>query len=124
VLARLARMLAVMFIFGAFAWWRGHRTAAVVLAGLALTNALLAAFAPRAFDWQARLWERPGKAGAFLISTIALTLAYFLLFTPGALLLRLLRKEPLKLRFPGPEATYWAEVDERGRSEAGYRRQF
>lgn len=123
-LPRLLRMLAVMAVFGALAWWRGHRTVAACLAGFALVNVLLAAVLPCAFRWHAAAWEKLGRAGALVIGTVALTLAYYLLFAPVALLLRLVGKRPLKLRFPGPEASYWSDVEERGEAEARYRRQF
>jgi len=121
---RLLRIVVLACAFGGFAWWRGHRTAAAVLAAFALANVVLAVLAPRAFHWHAGLWEKLGRAGAFVMGAVALTLAYFLLFTPAALLLRLLGREPLKLRFPGPQGTCWSDVAERSRSEADYRKQF
>ncbi len=124
VLGRLLRMLGLMAVFGALAWWRGHRIAACVLAGLAAANVLAAALAPGLFRAHARLWEKLGEAGLYVIGTVTLTLFYYLLVSPAALVLRLLGRRPLKLRFPGPEPSYWGEPEERPDSEAEYERQF
>ncbi|MHC4592717.1 MAG: hypothetical protein ACYS8L_08500 [Planctomycetota bacterium] len=124
VLPRLLQMLAIMAVFGALAWWRGHRTVAVCLVAFALLNALLAALWPRAFRAHAAAWEKLGRFGSIVIGSIALALAYYLLFAPAALLLKALGREALKLRFPGPEGTYWGAVDQRGEAEAEYRKQF
>jgi hypothetical protein len=124
VLARLIQMLVLMALFGAIAWWRGHRGVAVFLACFAGANLLAAAFWPAAFRLHARLWEVVGRAGALVIGTAALTLAYYVLFAPAALVLKLIGAEPLKLRFPGPPGSYWNDVDDRHRGEPDYRKQF
>ncbi|MHC5033876.1 MAG: hypothetical protein ACYTFZ_02415 [Planctomycetota bacterium] len=124
VLPRLLQMLAIMAVFGALAWWRGHRTVAACLGAFALLNALLATLWPSAFRAHAAAWEKLGGFGSIVIGSLVLTLAYYVLFAPAALLLKALGREALKLRFPGPEGTYWGAVDQRGNAEAGYRKQF
>ena len=122
--AALVRMVALMAVVGAVAWWRGHRAVVVFLACFAAANVLAAAFVPRLFHGHARLWEKLGAGAGLLIGGVLLALAYYLFFTPAALLLRLLGKDPLALRFPGSGPTYWSDVPQRDLTEAHYKRQF
>jgi len=124
VLGRLVKMLVVMGIFGGLALWRGHTVVALVLGGYALVNIVMAATWPRGFHAHSRFWEALGRGGAAVIGTVLLTVLYFVLFTPAALLLHLLGRRPLELRFRSYEGTYWREVPDVEKTEADYRRQF
>ena len=55
------------------------------------------------------LWFRLGLLLNKLISPIVTGLLFLLVFTPMGLLLRLLGKDPLRLRFDRGTASYWIE---------------
>ena len=124
VLGRLVRMLIIMGIFTAIALWRGHLIVAAALGAYALINILMAAAWPRGFHAHARFWAVLGRGGAAVVGTVLLAVLYFVLFTPAALVLRLVGRRPLELRFRTDEPTYWLDVPEKERTEAEYKRQF
>ena len=117
-------MVVVMALVCAFAAWRRHWGVVTFLGCFAGANVAAAVFAPGVFRWHARLWDRLGRGGGFVIGAVLLTLAYYLFFTPAALVIRLLGRQPLPLRFPGPEDTNWRDVPERDLSEEDYEKQF
>jgi hypothetical protein len=81
------------------------------LAGLGL--AWPAALAP-----VERIWMTVARAMGWVMTRVILTLLFCLIFTPAGLILRLLGKDPLGLRFPGNTASYWqARTDYDGAPE-------
>jgi hypothetical protein len=124
VLGGLVRMLVVMAVFGAIALWRGHTVVAAALGIYALINIAMAAAWPRGFHGHARLWGTLGRGGAAVVGTVLLAVLYFVLFTPAALILRLMGRRPLELRFRSDEETYWRDVPQKEHGDKEYRRQF
>jgi len=124
LLRPLLTMLAVTAAFGALACWRGHAVAAASCAAFAVLNLGLAVLRPPAFHRHAAFWSKAGGAAGTFASALTLGLLYFLVFTPAAVALRLVRQDPLKLRFLGAEASYWQEAERQPDCEADYRRQF
>jgi hypothetical protein len=68
---------------------------------------LLALFRPGALALLNRLWLRVGLVLHACISPIVMAMLYYTTVTPIALLLRLLGKDLLRLRFEPANPTYW-----------------
>jgi len=81
-----------------------------VLASLAVTAGLR----PRWFRGYYRFSAKLGFALSQMAGYAVLTLLFFIVVTPLGLILRLLGKDPLRLRRPVGAESYWSEV--RGKS--------
>ena len=87
--------------FGGVAWLEG---------GCALAGLLLVGFgmiAPARLAPLNRLWTRLGVLLAKVVSPVALGLIYVLGIVTTGLIMRLLGKDPLRLRFDPAAADYW-----------------
>jgi hypothetical protein len=86
---------------------RGRMRAPVLVAGAAmLLTAVLAPFLLRPLN---RAWTMLGVLLARIVNPVAMAALFYLVFTPCGLLLRLLRKDPLRLRADPQAASYWVE---------------
>jgi hypothetical protein len=96
-------------------WRRALPVAAwgVVLCVLA-TVAMAAALRPRWFRGYYRCSAKLGFALSQMAGRIVLALLFFIVVTPLGLVLRMLGKDPLRLRRPAGAESYWSEV--RGKS--------
>lgn len=93
--------------------WALGLAAAFALVGLLLPNLLSRPYAA---------WMKFGAALGWVNSRVILSLAYFVLFSPLGIVMRLLRKDPMKRRFdPGLE-TY--RVARQSRSASHMEHQF
>ncbi len=70
-----------------------------------------------------RLWMRFGALLHRIVSPVILALLFFVVITPFGLVMRLLRKDPLRLRFE-PVQTYWIDRDPPGPSPESLNNQF
>jgi hypothetical protein len=103
--------------------YRGHYRAAILFWSLAAAARLLAAFRPA--------WLRPVYVGlmivtwpiGWLISHLMLGAIYFGVFTPVAIVFRLIGRDPLARRFDRQASSYW-EAYQPNRGLARYLRQF
>ena len=84
----------------------GKIRVAVLGAGLAIW--LVAAVAPLMLHPLNRAWTALGLLLARVMNPVVMAALFFLVFTPMGLLLRLLGKDPLRLR-RSADATYWIE---------------
>jgi hypothetical protein len=99
-------VFAVFFsLIGLWPLWRGGpiRIWSLVVSAIFLVAALLS---PRILRPLNKAWSRFGLLLGRIISPIVLALMFFLLFTPGALLFRILRKDLLLLKRTSGD-TYW-----------------
>ena len=76
--------------------------------------ALAAALQPKWFRGYYRFSARLGFAMSQMGGRVVLALLFFIVVTPLGLILRLLGKDPLRLRRPVGAESYWSEV--RGKS--------
>lgn len=96
-------------------WWA--LAVAVGLLPVALLRpALLAPFN--------RLWFRFGLLLHRIVSPVVLGLLFFLTVTPVALIMRVLGKDPLRLRMEPDASTYWIERTPPGPDPATMPKQF
>lgn len=100
-------------IVGSLLVWRGRGAGPFVLGGAGFVL-LLAVVAPRALQPIERVMAGILRLITSVVTYVVLFVAFFLIVTPMSLLLRLLGKDLLALRFPSREATYWIPVEEDG----------
>jgi hypothetical protein len=101
-----------MAVFSGLLRWRHVLpVAAWVLVLYALASlAVAAALRPRWFRGYYRFSARLGFAISQLAGRIVLALFFFIIVTPLGLVLRMLGKDPLRLRRPVGAESYWTEV--------------
>jgi hypothetical protein len=94
-----------LLVLGIVPWWRHHdlNVWPWVLCGLLWCMALVA---PNALAGPHRLWVTLGRSLGWINTRIALSAVFFLMVTPCALLLRLLRSDPLARAFDSSVETY------------------
>jgi hypothetical protein len=85
---------------------------------------LLALTVPTILSPLNRLWMRVGLLISKITNPIIASLMFFVVFTPVALFLRLLGKDPLRLRFDASAKTYWIIRHPPGPSPDTMRNQF
>ena len=83
---------------GAARWWSLGVAAAFLAVALA---------APSLLAVPNRLWMRLGVLLNRIVSPVVLGIVFFLVVTPMGVVMRLLGKDPLRLRAKAPGATYW-----------------
>jgi hypothetical protein len=103
--------LAAGLLLIAVALWpllkHGHMRTAVLAAGAAIL--LAAALAPFLLHSLNRAWTLLGELLGRIMSPVIMAALYYLVFTPCGLLLRLFRRDPLRLRADPHAASYWIE---------------
>jgi hypothetical protein len=99
---------AVFLIIALFPWFFGGpiRMWSVIVSGGFTAIALLL---PRLLTPLNRFWTRLGLVLQRVVSPVILGIMFFLVFTPMGFVMRLLGKDPLRLRFDRQLASYWVE---------------
>jgi hypothetical protein len=105
------------------ALYRGHTTAAVVLWAAAVVLRLLAFVNLRWVKWPFIALSLVTWPIGLVISYLALAIIYYLIFTPVALLFRLMGRDALHRKLDRQASTYW-EVYNPNRGAERYLRQF
>jgi hypothetical protein len=75
--------------------------------GVGVAFATVAFVVPRVLGPLNRLWMRLGLLLHRVVSPIMLSIMFFLVITPMGLVMRALRKDPLRLRFEPQTGSYW-----------------
>lgn len=96
-------------------WWA---------AAMAAAFAIVAMVRPSLLSALNRWWMKFGLLLGAIVSPIALGLLFYLVFTPMALLMRLLGKDPLHLKRDGAATTYWRKREPPGPAPNSMERQF
>jgi hypothetical protein len=100
-----------LVFFAGLACWevlkRGHAGAGLVLGLLAVTVGTLGLVRPRAVRPIFVAWMVVAFPIGWTISRVLLALMYYGVFTPMALIFRLIGRDPLARRFEPETATYW-----------------
>ncbi|HVM38204.1 MAG TPA: SxtJ family membrane protein [Sphingomicrobium sp.] len=115
---------AVASAFSVFFVVTARPTPAAVAALLAAAAALAAVLKPNLLAPLNKAWMMLGMALGAIVSPIVLAILFFGLFTPLALLLRLLGRDELRLRRAANGAGYWRLRQPPGPEPDSFRRQF
>lgn len=93
---------------------------------LALSGAFLltATVRPRLLAPLNRVWARIGVLLHRVVSPVALLIVYCLAVVPTAMMLRLFRKDPLRLRADAQARSYWVMRTPPGRPDTQMKKQF
>jgi hypothetical protein len=115
------------FIMGLIAapWmlYRGNTTAAIVLWAAAVILRVLAFVSPRWVKWPFIALSVVTWPIGFVVSHLALAIIYYLVFTPVALVFRLMGRDALQRKLDPQANSYWEAYNpDRGRER--YLRQF
>lgn len=86
--------------------------------------ALIALVFPAALTPLNRLWLRFGLLLHKVVSPIVLGVMFFAVITPMGIMMRLLGKDPLRLRFDGNTSTYWIKRTPPGPAPESLKDQF
>jgi hypothetical protein len=98
-----AALFALICVWPLF-WGHPLRGWALIVASVFL---LLAIAWPRALTMPNRWWLRLGSLLHRVVSPIALAIVFFLVVTPTGVIMRLLGKDPMRLRYEHESETYW-----------------
>ena len=113
---------AVFLGFGALSWWRGRRTAPLVLGAIGASLILFGVLFPRALVQVRRIWMEIAERISKFTTPIFMGVVYFGLLTPIGVLRRRLGHSPLEQR-PGSE-TLWVVREARTRTPEDMEHQF
>jgi hypothetical protein len=123
VLRQFAVLCLVVFgTMGAVGLWRGSSTATTAIAAAGVLVGLVGVVSPRAIRWVYSGWMVAVFPIGWTISRIILAALFYLVFTPVALVFRLIRRDALRLR-PDDASSQWASKP-RAASSDQYFRQF
>lgn len=117
-------LFTVIFLLFGLALIAAHnplRSWALVVAGVFLAATI---FAPNVLAPVNSLWMKFGHLLHCIVSPIVLGLLFFLAVTPTAIVLRLMKKDILRLRLAPALASYWIDRDPPGPDPTSMRRQF
>jgi hypothetical protein len=108
VLRQFAVLCLVVFgTMGAVGLWRGSSTATTAIAAAGVLVGLVGVVSPRAIRWVYSGWMVAVFPIGWTISRIILAALFYLVFTPVALVFRLIRRDALRLR-PDDASSQWA----------------
>jgi hypothetical protein len=110
-------------VVGLWPVWRGDspRVWALAITAGFFVIALLAPSLLRPLNWA---WFRLGILLGRIVSPVVMGLVYFLTVTPTALIVRLLGKDPLRLKADPSAASYWIARNPPGPARGTLKNQF
>jgi hypothetical protein len=113
----------VLAVLGLWPWaFGGHlRWWSIILA---VAFAVIALSYPRLLAPLNRIWLRIGLALNRVINPIVMGLTYYCAVVPTGLVLKLLGKDPLRLSFDRPAASYWIMREPPGPAPGSMSKQF
>ncbi|MEW6261672.1 MAG: SxtJ family membrane protein [Thermodesulfobacteriota bacterium] len=113
----------ILGLIGGFLVWRGRASGPYFLAVAGAALALAAAW-PTGLKPAYRFMMWLAAKLAWLNTRIILTLVFYLVFTPVALVLRLIGKDLLDARIKSGRDTYWVDWEKGDFDKDSYRHQF
>ena len=120
------RIVFIIFsaIFAVVAWRHYPSILSYVLMGLTLLILPIVAFSPIILRPVFKLWLKVAHAIGWFNTQLLLSIVFILIFAPTGLVMRLLRKDPMKRKMLA-EKTYWEPYELEGlKDKSRYERQF
>ena len=117
-------VFAVVFaIVGVWPLWDGGSPATWAF-GTGAVFLILALGRPGTLAPLNRLWHLVGLGLSKVVNPVVMGFLFFVTITPMALIMRLMGKDPLRLRFDSEAESYWIERTPRGPDPETMNRQF
>ncbi len=111
-------------IFVVLAWRHYPSILSYAFIGVVLVLLPLAVFAPTLLRPLFKLWMKLAHAVGWFNTQVLLTIVFILIFIPTGLIMKLLRKDPMKRKMLAEE-TYWEPYELEGLKDRNrYERQF
>jgi hypothetical protein len=110
-------------VLGALAWWRQSAAAPWLAAGSVLFLVVTLVRADVLLPLN-RLWMRFGLLLSLVVSPIVLGALFFVVFTPVGLLMRAIRRDPMRRKWEPSARSYWIPREPPGPSPESLRDQF
>lgn len=100
-------------IIGGILFWRGQFSGNYffILAAFFLLSGLLL---PRILSPIERVWMKVAEIISMVMTRVILILTFYLVITPVGLLLRVMRKDLLQMKFEQDRKSYWEKVEKDG----------
>lgn len=92
--------------------------------GLSVVFLLLALVAPNVLQPLNRLWFKFGELLGRIVTPIIMGIMFYLVFTPMALIIRVLGKDLLSLKLHTDADSYWVKRDRKEREMGSMKNQF
>lgn len=115
--------VAFFAILAALSWWRGGNWYPGLAAASAAV-ALVTFFAPSLLTPFNRWWMKLAELLHRIFSPIILGLMFFVVLTPFGLVMRVMRKDPMRRRRDSQAASYWIEREPPGPPPGSLDKQF
>lgn len=93
-------------VFAALLFWR-HKPAWPYFGGAGTLLGLAGLLVPTLLRPIERVWMSVARAMGWVMTRVILGIVFVVIFVPAGLILRLLRKDPLSMRFDPRAETYW-----------------
>ena len=117
--------LAGFGLFASIAWFKfGSQPVAIAFAALAVLAPVVGIIQPRLLKFLYIGLSLITFPIGFVVSNLVLLLIFLLVFTPLALIFRLIGRDELRLRLDRTAPTYWRKYDPDRRNPASYYRPF
>lgn len=106
--------LAIAFaILGGLLFWRGKPAGPYlfIISGLFLVTGLVNPRLLSPIEWG---WMKIAHALGYVMTRLLLTITFYIMITPISIVMKILGKDPLRMRFDREAGSYWISVDPEG----------
>lgn len=104
--------------------WRKGQEAGLVFVAVGAVICLAGLVWPKSVALLYKAWMALALVLGFVMSHIILALAYYIVLTPVGVFMRILRKDPLTLRFDPKADSYWVRREKTEWSKENYDKMF
>lgn len=92
--------------------------------GCAAAMLAIALIAPGWLAMPNRAWTRLGRLLGRILNPVVIAILFYVVIAPFGILMRLVRRDPLRLRFDRDAASYWIDREPAGPDPASMKDQF
>jgi len=102
-------LLPILLGLAGVAYWRGHERTATVLAACSVVPPVLALVLFPLWLRVFRAWMKLAEVLSWVMTRVILSAFYFVFLTPIALIMRLVREDPLEVDWTRRKPSYWID---------------